>query len=273
MIRRAIASAALVLLPSASFGQTVIGVVVEDGTQIPLAGVTVRLIDEKGRVIQDATSDSIGAFKVSRERAGVGILHFQHPAYTSLLAEPLTLGREEVVAVEARLAPSAIALEPLIVESRVRDRLLRFRNRVSGPGFGRFVTREEIEQRPAARASDLLRMMPGIQIVRTGGLGAGFNLITMRGPLGQCMPALFLDGVTVQQDIDHFLFADNLEGIEVYVGEAGVPGELKNLSNCGAVGFWTRPYQGGQNFSMKRLGLMMGVTAVSVAIGSLLIAD
>ena len=267
---------ALLMLPGSSPSQTIIGVVVEDSTHMPIIGASVDLLMKNGRRRAAAQTDSLGAFRVSGERAGTFLLHVNHPSYMALLSDTISLRREEVVAVEVRLAPTAIALEPLIVESRMRDRLLSYRERLARGGFGRFITREEIDVRPGARATELLYAMPSVEIVRAGGGLAGppVNLITMRGGLGRCMPTIFVDGIRVQQfnesGVDDFLTANILEGIEVYTGFAGTPPELQTMNSCGVVAFWTRSELGGKKVNGIKGGWFVAFVAVAAVVTNMI---
>jgi hypothetical protein len=237
----------LLLLPAAAKSQTIRGVVVEDGTSTPIAGALVELMAPDESSVATAQSNSTGAFLLRPRRSGSFILRLRHLGYATVVSDTLVLKPEEAVEVEVRMDRTAIPLEPLVVTARRNARLAGFYERQQRSGIGRYVTRAELERRPGARATELLRMMPGVSLVPVT-LGSGSptgNLITMRGGAGRCMPTIYLDGVVVKQyadsPVDDFLKADMLEGIEVYTAFTSAPSPIHALDGCGVVAFWTRP--------------------------------
>jgi hypothetical protein len=91
-------------------------------------------------------------------------------------------------------------------------------------------------------------MMPSVRVVpvnRNGNPnGMTTNLVLMRGgAVGMCSPAIYLDGVRIDQSssfpIDDLVNPSILEGIEVYT-LAGAPAEFLSFNSCGVILFWTR---------------------------------
>ncbi|HEV2131332.1 MAG TPA: Plug domain-containing protein, partial [Longimicrobiaceae bacterium] len=127
-----------------------------------------------------------------------------------------------------------------------------------------FLTRDEIEARRGTnRVTDLLRMMPGVDVVSAGG-GMGISrtqLITMRGGANRCLPTIYIDGMPVQQypesGVDDFLSADMLEGVEVYTSFASAPSPIHSRDGCGVVAFWTRRDFGGK-WSWRKMAAGVG---------------
>jgi len=141
--------------------------------------------------------------------------------------------------------------------------------------FGVYLTRQEIESRGTSRLSDLLRTKRGIAIVSArghaalrftryadksgqtwGNLGGGFTLPppartpgqpsqqeSMATPLADCKPAVWLDGVNMlDMEIDDLLAMD-VEAVELYETQTGLPLEFAPTSRdrfCGVVVIWTR---------------------------------
>jgi len=71
---------------------------------------------------------------------------------------------------------------------------------------------------------------------------------------GLCEPALFLDGIRIQQSafqpIDDLLKPGMLEGIEVYTRFSDAPIQFQTETTCGVVALWTR--EGGNALGGKR---------------------
>jgi hypothetical protein len=105
-------------------------------------------------------------------------------------------------------------------------------------GVGRFLTPEDISRRSAIFTSEVFRNVPGISLERG---------IKMRGPFGQCSPALYLDGRYVPptsggltaDDLDVWVRPDEIAGVEIYYGS--VPPQFQpGLSGCGSIVIWRR---------------------------------
>jgi hypothetical protein len=250
--------------------QRLVGHVVEEGTDQPVSSAAIVIINEDGREQGNTTTDDDGWFQFAMAAPGPYTIRITHIAYVSWRSESIDLGRGETVEIEVRLGTNVIPLEPLVVTTRSasRGRLAEFHRRLENNPFGRFIVREDIERRPAARVTDLLRIMPGITIRPAGGAFARY-LITMRGgAAGGCLPYLYVDGVRIRQSpdfpIDDLLSPNMLEGVEIYTSFATAPAEYQASSGCGVVLFWTRSGESGRPFSWKRM--LIGVGAVGLAI-------
>jgi hypothetical protein len=266
--------AGLTLQSAAAHAQQVRGRAVEGESREPVAGALVELLAQDASRLATATTDSAGAFLLVPRRAGDFIIRVTHLGYLPIDSAALTVPAGETVEVELRLTTQAIALEPLVVTSRGDRRLREFHERMSRRGFGRFLSRDEIEQRPGARPSELLRGMPGIQLVPATPAGTG-NLITMRGggASGRCLPTIYIDGLPTYQHgdlpVDSFLQSAMLEGVEVYTGLTA-PAALHARTGCGVVAFWTRRDLDARPFAWRRMFTAAGVVAAFLAVTSLL---
>lgn len=279
----------IALAPVHARGQSIVGVVVEDSTFIPIGTVKVQLRTTGGSLVNTVQTDSLGSFTLPAQKAGRYQLHVTHPSYAEFRSDTISLRRDEVIAIELRLAATAIAIKPLIVQSRAKDRLFGFHDRSARGGFGSYITRKEIDTRQGARATGLLREIPGVELIQTPESSRPLleapaasdtvrsdvprrttTMITMRGGAGRCLPAIFMDGIVMQQypqsGIDELLQTNNLEGVEVYRGLAGVPDQFQTGNSCGVVAFWTRDPPASERRSLKRL-LLAGLTAVAVGVG------
>lgn len=254
------------LVPTVGVAQTVIGTVAEEDTGSRIAGAVVELIPTDGSPAVEVETDSVGMFLAHARGAGRFMMRVSHPEYATTDAVELTVGVDETLDVEVWMGREVVPLEPLTVRARRSGRLSGYYERLERPGFARFITRSEIARRPGARATDLLRDVPGVYIrrVRTT-TGTGDNLITMR--LGQCTPVIYIDGVQVRQSLggglDGLLRPEMIEGVEVYRGSAGVPPQFA-ADGCGVVAFWTRT---GEDDAVERWGwkkVLAGAAALAV---------
>jgi hypothetical protein len=266
MVRMLIA-AAMLLVPAAAGAQTIQGIVLDDSTEAPIANVRVDLVHTGGGAPASTRTDSAGAFRFDPRPPGTVVLRLRHPSYTPIDSLSLAVSTNERVELELRLGHSPILLEPIIVRARADAGVAGFRDRMARGGFGRFLGRKELERRETARASDLLRMIPGVRIER----GApGSALVVMRGGAGQCLPDIYIDGMRMRQfretNVDTFISTAMLEGVEVYTSAAQVPNVFSaSFNSCGVVAFWTRPSPTGK-WSWRKMAIGVGVLLLGVII-------
>jgi TonB family protein len=139
------------------------------------------------------------------------------------------------------LESSAQKLTAVVVNERRRvyEGPLADFNRRRDFGIGRFITRGMIDERNPIRTTDLLRLLPGVQVV------SGFRGTMLRLRGAGCDPLVWIDGTPALAgyfDIDAFA-PNSLDGIEVYNGVSEVPVELRGPrgeERCGVVAVWSR---------------------------------
>lgn len=264
---RMLMAAAMLLVPAAAGAQTIEGIVLDDSTGAPVANVRVELAHGGGGAPASTRTDSTGAFRFDPRPPGTVVLRLRHPSYTPIDSLSLAVAADERVEIELRLGHSPILLEPIIVRARADRGVAGFRDRMERGGFGRFLGREDLERRGSTRATDLLRMMPGVRIEQ----GApGSALVVMRGGAGQCLPDIYIDGMRIRQfregSVDAFINTATLEGVEVYTSAAQVPSVFAaSFNNCGVVAFWTRPAPMGK-WSWRRMAVGLGLLLLLVVI-------
>jgi hypothetical protein len=269
-----LAALALLLLAVPATGQTVTGVVT-DTAGAGVHGVLIEVIGAE-RVIASAESDSAGRFNLDIGRRGRFELRLSHIAYGPVTAG-IIVGRSDVVDIEVIMTTGAIRLQPVAVRARSRDNVAAFYQRAERPGFGHFVLREEIESRPAARTTDLLRQIPQVELVGVRPPQCATcplqQTIFLRSATGICAPTIYVDGMAIRQDanvsLDALLTSPMLEGIEVYRGVYAPP-PLVARSQCGVVAFWTRQdYEGGGIW--RRVLTLGGLAAAMLTVTLLLV--
>jgi hypothetical protein len=143
------------------------------------------------------------------------------------------------------MVPQPLELDALVVTTqRRRERLERqgFYRRMER-SMGYFLDTEQIQALKPTRASDALRRLPGVRLmrVRTGGVRpASFRL-------GRACPMkVVVDGWKVDMtdsDLDSFVSANDVVGIEVYTGGGGIGAPVQHRGTdafCGVVMIWTR---------------------------------
>jgi hypothetical protein len=131
-------------------------------------------------------------------------------------------------------------LESVVVRDRKADPdITGFADRKRRGGFGRYFDEDDIAQRNAFQVSDVLRTTPGMRVSPRGD-GRGYSI----SGRGNCTPTVFVDGMPVfdgATDLDQIVRPQELMGIEVYNGTAGIPPQFAaQAGGCGAVVVWTK---------------------------------
>ena len=117
--------------------------------------------------------------------------------------------------------------------------LAEFERRRKG-GFGHFLDEVQIERRAAMHTSDLFRSTPGMTIMPSAATGERV-LMNAAGGGGVCVPAVFLNGVTITTDgnLDAFINPKDVRAIEIYSRVASVPVQFQSRNGCGSIVLWT----------------------------------
>ncbi len=186
-------------------------------------------------------TDSLGRFKFLRLAPGTFDVSFRRLSYTPLVVS-LEVTPGDTTDVDLTLDAAAEALPTVVVQGakeHSRD-LDGFEDR-RRQGLGHYVTRADIQNRDPLLLSDMMRTVPGTMLTPTNILGR-MVLKFSRSP--SCTPNYFIDGLFVPNfNIDDMPVRD-VEGIELYAGFAGLPGQfakqMPGSKVCGTVVIWTR---------------------------------
>jgi hypothetical protein len=269
----------LFVSPAAS--QIVRGTVVEDGADSLIDGVLVILLSAAGDSVASTVSVD-GAFTLVAPRPGRYRLKAERLGYVAIESGTIEVqpGLETVVSLA--LGTQAVSLEPLRVVGRRMPLQAEFADidERMRQGFGRFITRDEIDRQPGAKVPDLLRSVPGARVSATR-FGDLVLQLRARGSLREvhddgsrvgayrfangCPVKLYVDGIPwvrpqqvhpgdgVPQGLDgppgdamhrnrEFMeiHGDEIEVIEVYT-PASTPGIYGGSdAECGVVAVWRR---------------------------------
>ena len=243
-----------VLLPLSTTTEPgiLVGRVVDSQTRQPLAGATVRL---KERGLETATN-AHGYFSFGNQPFGVYMLDVKTLGYAEREA-PVRVAGDFTQNAEIELSQKAVELQGLNVMVRPKNQRFDLDGLVRrmSLGVGQFVTRDQLEKRPRARITEILRETPG---VRVNVLRDRSYTVEVRGL--PCRPDVFVDGVWYM-DSDNSLdlpAAADLEAVEIYKGAAEIPGIYLRPSPtrppCAVIAAWTRVHPGAGRGIARRSG-------------------
>jgi hypothetical protein len=250
-------------------GQALRGVVHDAATGRPISETTILVQQERGSLSRRITTDSAGTFTLTLPTAGLFRVNATKLGYIQHRGDTVRIGDGETVVVRIELDRTATPLRPVVVTERFSGLPDGFESRRAS-GFGRFLTRTDIEARRGTKTTDLLRGMPGIVLTQMrrgrGGasLGAG-QVLLMRSPVGLCQPAIWIDGLLINDfpgmsTTDDLLSPGVLEAVEVYNSTSNAPAQYRT-GNCGVVLFWTRRGSTEERARIKWWKLALGATA------------
>ncbi|MDQ2768677.1 MAG: carboxypeptidase regulatory-like domain-containing protein [Gemmatimonadota bacterium] len=212
----------------------------------PLEGVQV-VVDGSAT---SATTDARGAFALAGLPDGTRMAEARALGYepVRVLVEPSRTERRSVTIAMGKRVNTLDAVTVFGKRSqRLRD-LTGFAERKQ-KGFGRFITRQEIDERNVFSACDLLRRVPGVNVMDDGTTGCTANIrgaTTGASPVGTraaphlCEPTVYEDNVPFGGTFSQFsrtVLPKDIMGIEVYTSATEPP---QFFGACGVIVVWTR---------------------------------
>jgi len=212
---------------------------VRDSAGHGIPGAEVRA---RGNVVVAITNDS-GRFHVGQMPIGargvfvrrLGFAPQRVPIRTSL--EGSIDSVEVVLTAVVQSLAAVVAQDPH--DSLSRKVLAEFWER-RARGFGKFVTRDEIERKGASRFVDVVRSVPSVTIMSA----RGRSDIRFRGAAfgsRDCPPQYWLDGIPLERGGADEFTPENVEAIELYPSAATTPPQFNTRSaTCGTVVVWSR---------------------------------
>lgn len=198
-----------------------------DGT--PVVGAQVQVY---GSTAAD-TTDATGTFALANLPPGSTTLEARAVGFVPRRT-PVNLANASTATATVRLDQLAPVLDTVRVEGRASRDLTGFAQRAERNAFGTFIMEADIEKRAVIDVADVLRTVPGMQVMSRGPYGSS---ITLRG----CAPAVFLDGMLIPNganDISVLARPNEVGGIEVYRGTDAPPEYQRG--GCGSVVIWTK---------------------------------
>jgi hypothetical protein len=211
--------------------------VIKDSLGLPIANVEISDLAAH-RVVR---SDSLGHFLLGDVPAGNVDISFRRLAYSPVVLL-ITIPPDDTTDVQVMLGVVAQELKGVVVQAHPQQlrQLVAFEMRRKR-GIGHFVTRTQIQDRHPLLLSDMLRTIPGANLINAD--NGRTSVRFARVGRNNCPPQFFVDGVEVTGFSIDDMPPGDVEGMELYAGAAGLPPEYNRLhgtSICGTVIIWTR---------------------------------
>jgi TonB family protein len=211
---------------------------VRDSTGVGINGAKVSV----NGVALAAESDDSGAFILRGVPPGPASIHVRRLGFSPASAQVVVTSRA-TAHVDVRVREVAHELNPVVVYAK---RPRHYEGYLAGfyqrrdLGFGRFITGDEIAKRAPLRVTDMLRMVPGLQVTESNPIESH---VRIRG--NRCWPSVWIDGApanAAEFDLD-WVTPSDIAGIEIYSSIATVPPEFVDPLGprlCGTIVVWTR---------------------------------
>lgn len=212
---------------------TVIGLLLNKETRIPVEGARVAVLGTPLAV----DTDSTGIFRLSGVTPGVRVIHVRAIGFAvgSWLVQ---LDEGQTIRYEFEMEPRTYALAEVVItggnENDWRSEAAFELRRARSSGY--FFTRFDIAGRRANSVGELLAGVPG---VFTSCRGRNCQ-VSMTRTARPCSPEYFLDGHPATFATGPSFPINQIRGVEVYRSQFDVPAEFQRINlRCGVIAIWT----------------------------------
>jgi len=207
---------------------------VTDTSGVPLSRAEIWLVavTELRTISNDSGKFELPGLPSGAVTIGVRRLGFESATFSAVL-KPGKTHR-----VTFPLTPSVQSLAEVKVQDTASSWLSLFDEHRS-MHRGTFITRKDFENQNLRIATDILRRVPGVQIMPTR---TGTAVVMTRGAgARRCIPQLYVHQTPYSGNFDDFT-PDDIEALEVYVGISEIPPDLNTMGRpiCAAIVIWTR---------------------------------
>jgi len=207
---------------------------VTDTAGVPLSRAEVWLVavSTLRTISNDSGHFELPGLPAGTVTLGVRRLGFEEATFTA------TLKAGKTHRATFPLTPSVQSLAEVKVQDTISSWLSLFEQR-RAMQRGTFIERKDFAKDNLRIATDILRRVPGVQIVPTR---MGTSVVMTRGAgAKRCTPQLYVHQTPYSGNFDDFS-PDDIEAVEVYVGISEIPPDLITMGRpiCAAIVIWTR---------------------------------
>lgn len=226
--------------PASDSTGILVGTVV-DSAGHPLRGAEIRTTEGTARVASgDSGQFILRGLKPGRTNFVVHMLGYGPANFSAELAS----GRPHRVRIV--LSSSVVQLKAVVVNES-GDPILAETGyyQRKKTGWGTFITPEEVARRNPDRATDMLRMVMGVDIRSSGRVGTLPYSTRSLSISGRCLMGVFIDGHQVSvgggMTMEQVISGSEVGAMEVYPDAGQTPPEFLSLANsCGVIVIWTK---------------------------------
>lgn len=211
-------------------------------TKRPIDGAVFRL----PAIERSTLTGQQGQARISTLPQGRYRYEVEHIAY-GVQRGQIEVRSAQTHALEIRIAPRALELEPITVTVEFRPHWLVkqgfYQRKEMGLGF--YLSPEDIERRSPSRFSHLVEMAPGVEVLRVCRPDC-YRVLSMDITRHRmCSPEVYLDGKKLRLP-QTFALDDvpvwDVAAVELYTGISETPAEFYGL--CGSLVIWTKRRRG-----------------------------
>jgi uncharacterized protein (DUF2141 family) len=234
------------------FARTLLLSHIDSGAKAGNAAVSGRVVLEgaptnAGSRVEVVGTDQVvltnekGEFTINKLPSGSHVLLARHLGFgAQTVAVDLT--SREAQRVTIKLPKYVAMIEPVVVNARRSanlDKVGFSQRKISGMGF--FIGPDELKNRNPNRVTDILRTVPGLQIIDSP---EGETVTSARNAGGQDCTQYYVDDMPWLSeepgDVNQFVNASEVVAVEVYQG-SNVPAQYsRGMGNCTTIVLWTR---------------------------------
>ncbi|HYS69376.1 MAG TPA: carboxypeptidase regulatory-like domain-containing protein [Gemmatimonadaceae bacterium] len=187
-----------------------------------------------------ALTDARGEFTMRNLPSGSRVLLVRHLGYAPQMA-PVDLSSHEEPRVTIKLPKYVAVMDPVLVVARrtaALDKVGFGQRRKSAYGY--FIGPEQLERMHPFYATDALRMVPGLRIVRT----PQGESVTSARDIGPGCVSYYVDDMLFTEiepgDVNNFVTGHEIVAVEVYQGGMA-PAQYQRMGGgCTTIVLWTR---------------------------------
>lgn len=174
---------------------------VKDESGQPLPGVMVSVVGEKG--IKSTTSEASGKFTVTGLLPGTYDVKAELSGYQTVAQTGITVTAGQTAETALTMKPGNLQELMVVTASRIETPL------INAPATMSVISSDAIESAPAQNYGDLLRNVPGLNVIQMSARDINLTSRQATSTLATSQLAL-LDGRTIYQDFFGFVLWDEL---------------------------------------------------------------
>jgi len=231
-----------ILYASVVQAKTVLGTMVEVKTRTPITNGVVMILDGKNNLREMDVTDSLGRFGFENVTLRKFNIRTYRYGYLDVSAGPFSFAERDTFLMMVEIMPEPIELDSLSIEgSQINAYLdnVGFYGRMK-KGQGTFISEAEIDFQSPHSMADLIRNIPGMMCLSTGG-DFSTNIYSTRYIHHEIPVHVYVDGAAVDPEVLNIIDPNQVRGVEVYPSSIEAPSRYRgNWYAGGVILIWTK---------------------------------